>query len=284
MQSVARLSPSGQDVIPDFFSDEYHEKASAAISSVHGLTLSNFLPGYACDPLIREVFADELIPRSEQLVEDVRVYIQEVLTGLCEDACGAYPFLMNEIKTRLLDEFMNDTESKTKEAILNVCYPELGWTFTQNASYQTTLDEVETAVEVVRQTKAPTDPNLGSVGEVDATPSGVPGAFIKQISDCGSKSDANAVRDLQVGQRLESSNPWEGDVHVPLQSHPPFFAIDAFAIGERGRGKLSFNCIQTYHGNRLVKGRSVTRAFENLVDIDNQGPVKNGKHVRETRT
>lgn len=152
------------------------------------MTLSNFLAGRACDPLIREVFAEELIPRSQELVEDVRAYIQKVVAKVCELACGEYPFLLDEIKTRLLEEFMTDTESKAKEAVLNVCYPELNWTFTQNASYETTLKEVEAKVEEVHKTNV--SPN--------ATLCGVPAAFIQKSSDCISKSGEDAVRVLQV--------------------------------------------------------------------------------------
>lgn len=75
-------------MIPDFFSDEYYKKASTAAIGMLGTTLSNLLPAQVCDPLIREVFAEELIPRSEQLVEEVRKYTQEAVVKLCEVACA----------------------------------------------------------------------------------------------------------------------------------------------------------------------------------------------------
>lgn len=153
--------------------------------------LPKILRGHMCDARIREVFTENLIPRSEKLVEDVRDYVKELLTELCERACGKYPLLLNEVKTRLLDEFVNDMERKTKEAVLNVCYPELDWAFTQNASYQATLKEVDE--EVQRR--------AASLRSATTAPvCGVPAEFFQWFCYPLTTKTERVALNLQVGQ------------------------------------------------------------------------------------
>lgn len=57
-----------QDVVPDFFSQEYYQKASDALKRVDGMSLSNLLAGRVFNVLFREVFSVKLKPRSHKMV------------------------------------------------------------------------------------------------------------------------------------------------------------------------------------------------------------------------
>ena len=117
------------------------------------MALPEFLGGRVFNMLFREVFADELEPRSHEMVDEVREYMQSVLQKLFEDPCRAHPALLNEVKTSLVDEFMDFKAEKAMEALSNVVKAELGWLFTQDRAHTTTIANVRDMVHKVRQSE-----------------------------------------------------------------------------------------------------------------------------------
>ncbi|CAM9885772.1 unnamed protein product, partial [Ectocarpus sp. 4 AP-2014] len=67
------------DVVPNFFTDEYNHKVCAAFKRVDGMALPNLLGGRVFSALFCEVFSEELGVRSEKLVEGVKDFMQDML-------------------------------------------------------------------------------------------------------------------------------------------------------------------------------------------------------------
>lgn len=113
---------------------------------------------------------------------------------------------------------MNDTEKKTKEAVSNVCYPELGWAFTQNSSYETTLKEVGDKVKNTHRYQGGcTTCGCGGYNcchcQVSTTRDGVPEDFIRKMITSVGRADETAIRELQVRQFIYilcEMNVWAG--------------------------------------------------------------------------
>lgn len=177
------------------------------MKSVDGMSLPNFRAGRVCDHMVQDVFAAELAPRSELLVENVRKYMQEVVTSLWKAACNDYPSLWREMmRTGIIEEFMEALETRTKEAVLNICRAELVWTFTQNPAYEKNLETVAKAIEDIH--KAPPQPTgvaRDQHGNLRVAPSlnvkavgAVPKGFMEKMLDCATKSEEDNVRTLQV--------------------------------------------------------------------------------------
>ena len=130
-------------MVPDFFDDEYYETVHNALRRVDGMALSDLLAGRVFNVLFRKVFDEDLEPRSIDMVEDVRTYMQSILQKLFQTACREFPSLLNEVKTSLVEEFMDFKQEQTVEAVLNVVKAELGWVFTQHRDYTTTNTNVQ---------------------------------------------------------------------------------------------------------------------------------------------
>ena len=140
-------------MVPGFFNDNYYETVSNALTRVDGMSLPDCLAGPAVNILFRNVFGEELEPRSIDMVECVRSYMQSILEKLFQTACREFPSLLNEVKTSLV-EFMDFKQEKTIEAVLNVVNAELGWVFTQHRDYTKTNTNVQDMVRKERLSEA----------------------------------------------------------------------------------------------------------------------------------
>ena len=191
-----------QEVVPDFFSDDYLEKARAAFKRVDGMALSNLLAGRVFNALFREVFSSDLDHRSEELVEGVKAFMQETLGTLCDRACPAHPVLLNELKGNLVPEFIDAREGDTKIAVANIVEAELGWVFTQDPSYEDTLSRVHEMVNAVRKSKLAHDMTAGTGNQSELEHvkdvGTVPADFITKMINCTAMSEEDVTRDLQV--------------------------------------------------------------------------------------
>ena len=176
-------------MVPDFFDDEYYETVHNARRRVDGMALSDLLAGRVFNVLFRKVFDKELEPRSIDMVEDVRTYMQSILQKLFQTACREFPSLLNEVKTSLVEEFMDIKQEQTVEAVLNVVKAELGWVFTQDRAYATTIKNVRDMVRKVRVSEAPPE-STTAVGEV-------PKEFIKKMIASKKEKDED-IRNVQV--------------------------------------------------------------------------------------
>lgn len=189
--------------VPDFFSDDYLNKARAAFKHVDGMALSNLLAGRVFNALFREVFSGDLDDRSKELVEGVRGFMQKTLGTLCDRACPAHPVLLNELKANLVEEFIDARETETKTTVRNIIEAELGWVFTQDPSYEDTMRRVREMVNSVRKSKVAHDITAGT--EKQSTLKGikavgnVPVNFISKTIDCTAMSEEDVTRGLQVG-------------------------------------------------------------------------------------
>lgn len=187
--------------MPDFFGDEYYETARNALRRVDGMALSDLLAGRVFNVLFRKVFAAELEPRSHDMVDDVRAYTQGILQKLFEGACKAYPALLNEVKTSLVEEFMDLKAEQTADAVSNVVKAELGWVFTQDRAYTTTIANVRDMVRKVRlseaASKATTADGVESLPDSATAVGDVPEAFIKKMI-ASTKAKDQDIRNLQV--------------------------------------------------------------------------------------
>lgn len=187
--------------MPDFFGDEYYETARNALRRVDGMALSDLLAGRVFNVLFRKVFAAELEPRSHDMVDDVRTYMQSILQKLFEDACKAYPALLNEVKTSLVEEFMDFKAEQTADAVSNVVKAELGWVFTQDRAYTTTIANVRDMVRKVRlseaASKATAEAGVESSPDSATAVGEVPEAFIKKMITSTKAKDQD-IRNLQV--------------------------------------------------------------------------------------
>lgn len=170
-------------MIPDFFSEEYSAKVATTIKRVDGMGLSNMLSGRVCSPLIKDVFATDLVPLSMSLVTDVRQCMQDVLCELCDKYCSDHPTLLRKMKTSLVEDFMSDLEAKTEEVVEKLCQAELKWPFTQNPIYTHTLQDVKEASRRVRE---------GEASSMETVK--IPERFIKAISE----DNEDSAHDLQV--------------------------------------------------------------------------------------
>lgn len=193
--------------MPDFFDEDYHERAGAALKRVDGMALSNLLAGRVFNLMFRDVFADDLADRSKDLVEEVRGYMQMVLRKLFERECAQYPALLKEIDTTLMDEFMDSKESKAMETISNIIKAELGWVFTQDSLYSETVSSVQKMVDSVRTglIKAKAVAAHDAQYECDnASPAQalgkVPIEFMRRITSCDSNCDEFTICSLQVSE------------------------------------------------------------------------------------
>lgn len=194
-----------QDLLPDFFTDEYHEKVITACKRVDGMALTHLLHGRAFNPLFREVFAADLTPRSLALVERVNTYMQKALSTLCDRACpSGYPALLKQLKTNLIDGFMDSKEAMAKTSVAVAIKAELGWSFTQDPSYEDALRRVHDMVIDMRNRRVAfdataTSKSSGQLGPEPARAVGnVPKEFIEKMIACKGMGDEEAIRKLQV--------------------------------------------------------------------------------------
>ena len=125
-----------------------------ALTRVDGMALPDCLGGHVVNILFRKVFKEELELRSIDMVERVRSYMQSILQKLFQTACREFPSLLNEVKTSLVEEFMDFKQEQTVEAVLNVVKAELGWLFTQHRDYTTTNTNVQDMVRNERLSEA----------------------------------------------------------------------------------------------------------------------------------
>ena len=173
-------------MIPDFFSDDYHDKLAAAINRVDGMELPNMLAGRVCNHFIRQVFSADLVPRSKSLVANVRKCMQEVVSEVCDRVCKEYPTLLKVLKITVLDEFMDEMETETEQVVTTVCQAEYDWPFTQDPAYMDSLQGVHQAVmQNIRHQNG-----AAAVGRI-------PKSFIKKIQSTGIPS-GDSVHNLQV--------------------------------------------------------------------------------------
>lgn len=191
-----------QNVVPDFFGDEYYQTVSNALQRVDGMGLSDQLGGRVFNFLYRKVFAKELEPRSHKMVADVRKYMQSQLQRLFDDACQAYPVLLSVVKTSLVQQFMDFKQAKTEEAVSNVVRAELGWEFTQDRSYDATVVDVGDMVNRVRASQDTSEANkragLASSRFGAAAVGDVPKEFLdKMVASKGATE--KGIRKTQVG-------------------------------------------------------------------------------------
>lgn len=191
--------------MPDFFTDEYHEKVIAACKRVDGMALTHLLHGRAFNPLFREVFAADLAPRSLALVERVNAYMQKALSTLCDRACpSGYPALLKQLKTNLIDGFMDSKEAMAKTSVKVAIKAELGWSFTQDPSYEDVLRRVHDMVIDMRNRRVAFDATATSEssGQLEPEPAravgDVPKEFIEKMIACKGMGDEEAIFKLQV--------------------------------------------------------------------------------------
>lgn len=185
--------------VPDFFDNEYHEAATIAFQHVRGMALKNLLSNLAFDELFQSVFEHQLASRSEKLVEDIKAYMQTVLEKLCEHACKGHPALLKALKTNLVEDFMEVKEAKAKEAVGNIVDAELDWVFTQDRSYEETMEAVHTMVTDTRKSRAEnTTHTLRAAGGVEAP-------FIEKMVACKDMSTEGVIYDLQVREDTKIS-------------------------------------------------------------------------------
>ena len=106
-----------------------------------------------------------------------------------------------EVETNLVEDFMDFKQEQTVEAVLNVVKAELGWVFTQDPAYTTTIKNVRDMVRKVRLSEAASQSatqagvsyrpdNATSVGDV-------PEDFIKKVI-VSKKAKDQDIRNLQV--------------------------------------------------------------------------------------
>ena len=194
-----------QDLLPDFFADEYHEKVITACKRVDGMALTHLLHGRAFNPLFREVFAADLAPRSLALVERVNAYMQKALSTLCDRACpSGYPALLKQLKTNLIDGFMDSKEAMAKTSVAVAIKAELGWSFTQDPSYEEVLRRVHDMVIDMRNRRVAFDATASSTPSEQPAPEqaravgDVPKEFIEKMIACKGMGDEEAIFKLQV--------------------------------------------------------------------------------------
>lgn len=215
---LPNLSPITQEVLPDFFSDEFHRKASSALQRVEGMALPNFLAGRAFHSMVCDILGDQLSSRSDTLVECVREFMQRVLRTLCEHACANQPESLKSKVVQVITDLLDEKESSCKHIISKICQAELGWMFTQNESYKKTLSSVNAMVKSVAKSKI----NMGVLAAHrmrrrrralrPRDTCGVPKHFIRNMvnatnMDMQTKDENQhlmATWDLQVGLSLPS--------------------------------------------------------------------------------
>lgn len=193
--------------MPDFFSDDYHQKVITACKRVDGMALTHLLHGRAFNPLFREVFAADLAPRSLALVERVNAYMQKALSTLCDRACPqGYPALLKQLKTNLIDGFMDSKEAMAKASVKVAIKAELGWSFTQDPSYEEVLRRVHDMVIDVRNRRVAFDATKTTKASFVLEPEAaravgeVPKEFIEKMIACKGMGDEEAIRKLQVSK------------------------------------------------------------------------------------
>eukprot|EP00904_Undaria_pinnatifida_P011722 jgi/Undpi1/7680/HiC_scaffold_23.g10153.m1 len=194
-----------QAMVPDFFSDEYYERARDALKRVDGMALSNLLSGRAFNILFREVFSEVLEPSSRHMVAIVKEYMERVLKTLFHKACEYYPGLLSEINGALVEEFMESKEKNTLKAVANVVNAELDWVFTQDRGYVKLIEDVREKVDQVRAEElcskatkeADTKKSRFTAPQADAGVDHVPSEFIQKMVSSKSGKD-EGTRELQV--------------------------------------------------------------------------------------
>lgn len=192
-------------MVPDFFSDEYYERARDALKRVDGMALSNLLSGRAFNILFREVFSEGLEPSSRHMVAIVKEYMERVLKTLFHKACEYYPGLLSEINGALVEEFMESKEKNTLKAVANVVNAELDWVFTQDRGYVKLIEDVREKVDQVRAEElcskatkeADTKKSRFTAPQADAGVDDVPSEFIQKMVSSKSGKD-EGTRELQV--------------------------------------------------------------------------------------
>lgn len=136
-----------QEVIPDFFSEDYHKIALRAVDDVDGMALPDCLARRSIDGMFRDIFEQEMQCRSEALVEQVRRYMQQVLAELSETVCASCP---KPLKTKIDDmavAFLSEAELRCKDAISNLCQAELTWIFSLDPSYMKKVQAISRKID-----------------------------------------------------------------------------------------------------------------------------------------
>ena len=136
-------------------------------------------------------------------MEQVKAFMQETLRTLCDRACSAHPALLNELKARLVQEFIDHREAETKTAVKNIIETELSWIFTQDPSYEDTIHRVNEMVNVVRRSEVAYSSALRftsspSVREHAKAVGNVPADFISKMARCTAMSEDDDTYRLQV--------------------------------------------------------------------------------------
>lgn len=172
-----------QEVLPDFFSEHYHRKASSYLESKEGITLSNFLAGRVFHEMAQDLFEQQLPSRSEDLVERVREYMQDVFVVLCETVCAPFPRALRRKIDEMVMVFLSEIATRCKGVISSLCRAELAWTFTQNDSYYDVLGLVDGSREKVSQLSG-------------RDLHGVPKEFVKLMADITEPQGGGRKRDV----------------------------------------------------------------------------------------
>lgn len=164
-----------------------------------GVTLSNLLAGRVFITLFREVFSKGLSDCTDKLVEDVKDFMQKKLGTLCDRVCARYPVLLKELKTNLIQEFIDGKKAAAKSVIDSTIRAEIGWVFTQDQSYEDTIQKVNSMVGTVRQNEAVYQATMKRSSPQEAEAVGcVPKSFIAEMVRCPATSEESSVRSLQV--------------------------------------------------------------------------------------
>lgn len=197
IQRVCRPPRLRQHVLPDFFSRDFHKNASMCLDGADGITLSNFLPGRVFHRMIQDLFKEELPNRSDALVGEVRRYVEEVFTVLCETACASFPRTLRMKIKEMIGIFLGEVEAHCKRIVSNLCRAELAWTFTQNASYDVTRTAVLERVRRAVEYEAKGGPNSKLPSPLwGQDVHGVPMLFIAQMVDLTNAEDGSRTQDV----------------------------------------------------------------------------------------
>lgn len=189
-------------MVPDACSYQFRGKARAAFRRADGVTLPNLLTGRVFNTLFRGGFSDGLRDRSRKLVEDVKDFMQKRLGTLCDRVCAGYPVLLNELKTNLMDEFIDGKEAATKSLVNGAIRAEIGWVFTQDKSYEDTMQSVNSMVDAVRKSdaeyRATSSSSIRQSSRYAEAVGCVPAALIASIANCAATSDEECRLQVSV--------------------------------------------------------------------------------------
>eukprot|EP00899_Mesostigma_viride_P010695 jgi/Mesvir1/19627/Mv09916-RA.1 len=128
------LCDSEAGVVPDFLSAEYSDTVREAMKETRGATLPNFLSQPVFKQLVLSAFASPIKDGIEDLVSDLRKYVEKVVGVLMDEAFGAHPSLLDTVKGDMLPRFLDSKESGLKSVLDMVARAETH-IFTLNPQY-----------------------------------------------------------------------------------------------------------------------------------------------------